>query len=68
MGHLVIGREKELGEYRQKAGTCHLWDGREHILIEEDDQSTLSFELLHPHFSMNIVIYQLVGLAVTSLL
>lgn len=49
---------------KTEGSTCHLWDGREHILIE-DDRNTLSFELLHPHFSMNIVIYQLVGLAVT---
>ena len=65
MGHIVIGREKELGEYRQKGGTCDFWDARKHILIEEDDWSTLSFELVHPHFSMNIVIYQLAALAVT---
>lgn len=37
MGHIVIGREKELGEYRQKGGTCDFWDARKHILIEEDD-------------------------------
>ena len=36
MGHLVIGRKKELGEHRQKGHTCHLWDGRENILVEDD--------------------------------
>lgn len=63
MGHFMIGREKELGECRQRGSTCQLWEGREDIVVESEE-STLSFESLHPRFSMDTAIYQLGDLAI----